>query len=266
MALDFATTARIDHGAPASLDTIWNDPRGAYVWAWVYRDTTGAGAILVKDNAAGAEVDQNGWIFTVDSFPAEGSLRFAVFRGSIPDDFSDRKSSGTVVALNDWTFCYGDFRQDRSQTIRLFTGDLGTRPEETAYSAFSSEGTGTINSDGAYALTVGNQERGGYASPMCGRIGRYGIGYGIPKYADIVRLWRTSAPLDDQVLLHVEARGTAPQIDLTRYRHHGTVTGATPIAAPPLPRMTRLAPAARIAKASASSASPHIHVNNMMLT
>lgn len=222
MALNFdsaGSARRVDFGSAANLDNLARGASGMSIWMWVKRTTNGGNQHLVTKDGAGT----TGFNFVCDNAPVEGSVRFIVFRAS-PTDFV---TSGTILALNTWTYIALTFDDALATEADMYSGSLSVIATETAYST-STSGSGTPTDDASINLYVGNLPRS-TTLPFLGVIARGGVLNRRLTLAEIQQLQFASlaeANISGTVLLY-DLQGTGTQPDYSGNGNAGTVTSAT---------------------------------------
>lgn len=233
MALSFSSAAGsvVDCGSAASLDNLQAGANGFTVVAWIMRTADGYDkAIVSKFTSASA-----GWVLFCEGVPPGyttfGGLRMQVFRGTGFGDQTTYETSDRITK-DAWMFVAGTFKDSASPKMHLYYGSLtATVVEETSYQ-ISSAGTGTLNSDAANNLWIGDGQ-----DNFGGNIERVGIYNTELALADIRALqfapisqWNRS----DCVLLQQIGDSSKTQPDLCGDGNNGTVTSASDVAGLPL--------------------------------
>lgn len=162
-----ATPKYVNHGSNTSLDDLPTSGNMT-AWAWIFRTANGVNQYLYSKVASSTA----GWEFIVSNNggASEGSLAFIVRRATTYTRF---ESIGAVVPLNTWTFVAATFDNSASPKVHLYVGGLTTTVAEVGSYFTSTAGTGSIGSDAAANLYVGDYTLG--PSPFSGSISRGGI-------------------------------------------------------------------------------------------
>lgn len=148
------TSDKIDYGSPSHLDDLHQGTNGFTICAWVKRTGNGANQhIISKDSSTGA----GRWVAFCDNGVADGELRFVVGRPGATNTIYT--SSAGILPLNKWRFAAFTFNNSLSSgKVKIYVGGEYTRVSEAGYS-LAQDGSGSLNTDAAASLYVGNLQR-----------------------------------------------------------------------------------------------------------
>lgn len=215
----------VDVGSGASLDNI---TAGTFA-AWVYITSLPGGGEqgFFGKGAAGARFQ---WAFDVDSLQMERARSTSICRCRVT------YANFTNFAAAKWCFiaCQWD-ESGAASAQKLFCGDLSTAPAEVTTYDNQQVGSGT-HDDSASNLVLMRTQDSPTNSAMNGRMAWAGMFNRVLTTAELRGLWMRSTSVLSGTAGWWELGwpGTGTQQDLSGNGNHGTVTGATWVAHPPL--------------------------------
>jgi hypothetical protein len=221
MALTFgaATSDRVTYGNPGNL----TEASAVSFAVWFQLSTFTAGRRLMSKSAQ----DGNGG--PAFSLTGTDELQMTFTKSSVN---ALANSNTLTVGTGVWYCAIGVYDPADTQP-RIYFGSLTAPIAEVGYAAGATIGSGTSNSTAN--LVVGNQANAGPTLALQGDIARAAAVYAVMTLADMQRWQFKTQPLANcKLLTYPGLFGTGTQPDYSGNGNHGTVTGATVTAPPPL--------------------------------